>query len=174
MPQTTAKDPSTLSHAHELFCIALHAGMTKADAYREAYPKSRLWKAASASNKASNLANKPHIQARLAAMREPVMRAIQANSAGYGLLQAMDEAQRAMALAESSGQAGAMVAAIQLRAKLNGLITDKKEVTVTEMGGMTPSEKAALLEAARGQLSMLKLPEQAIDDVEPKGPSDIV
>jgi uncharacterized protein YoaH (UPF0181 family) len=160
-----------LSHANEVFCQCLARGYKQSDAYKEAYPKSRLWTAASAANKASALAKVAAIQARVAAIREPVIRDIQANTAGYGLQQAMEEAQRAMALAESSGQAGAMVAAVQLRAKLNALLIDRKEVQVSQMGSMTPTDKQVLLDAATAALDRIKqvkLIDNTVDDVDAK------
>lgn len=170
MSDDLAKTP--LKHAHEVFAQGLARGMTKADAFREAYPKSRLWQAGSASNKASALAKNPAIVARLAAIRAPIIRDIQVNSAGYGLIQAMKEAEDALEMARDTRQSGAMVAAVQLRAKLNALLIDRKEVMVTKMDGMSPSEKMALMQAAEEQLRTIKLgmaPAQPIDDVEVKG-----
>jgi hypothetical protein len=160
-----------LSHAHEVFAQCLARNMTKADAFREAYPKSRLWLASSAANKASALAKKPAIVARLAAIRAPIIRDIQANTAGYGLVQAMEEAQQAFALARDTEQAGAMVAAVQLRAKLNALLIDRKEVQVSQMGSMTPTDKQVLLDAATAALDRIKqvkLIDSTVDDVDAK------
>lgn len=162
---------TTLKHSHEVFAQCLARGMPKTDAYREAYPKSRLWTAASVANKSSVLSKNPAIVARLESIRAPIIRDIQANTAGYGLVQAMEEAQRALVLAETSGQAGAMVAAVQLRAKLNALLIERKEVSVTQMGDMTPTDKQALLDAARQALAekkALALQTGEVQDVVPK------
>ena len=173
MVATVTKAVRGLSHANEVFAQCLARGYKQSEAYREAYPKSRAWKDASAANKASALAKVAAIQARVADIRGPAIRDIQANAAGYGLKQAMEEAQRALALAESSGQAGAMVAAVQLRAKLNALLVDRKEVSVTQMGDMTPTDKQTLLDAANAALAKIKqvrLLDQSVDDVEAKDP----
>jgi len=169
MADNTAKKP--LKHSYEIFAQCLARGMTKTDAYKEAYPKSRLWTAASATNKASNLANNPAIVARLAELRVPILRQIEANTAGYGLLQAMNEAAEALEMARETRQAGSMVAAVQLRAKLNALLIERKEVSVTQMGDMTPTDKQSLLDAARQALAekkALALQTGEVQDVEPK------
>lgn len=162
-----------LKHSHEVFAQGLARGLTKADAFREAYPKSRLWQAGSASNKASALAKNPAIVARLAAIRAPIIRDIQTNTAGYGLVQAMKEAEEALEMARDTRQAGSMVAAVQLRAKLNALLIDRKEVSVTQMDGMTPMDKQFLLDQANQALAQRKAllaPDQGIEDVESKVP----
>ena len=168
---TVTKTINGLSHANEVFCQCLARGYTKTDAYREAYPKSKTWKDASAANKASALSKVAAIQARVAAIQAPAIQEIRQNSAGYGLKEAMDEAERALALAERSNQAGAMVAAVQLKAKLNALLVERREVSVTQMDGMTPSEKGFMLEQLQRALAERKsllAPDQGIEDVEPK------
>ena len=51
----------------------------------------------------------------------------------YGLMQAMGEAQEAFSVARGKDNAAAMVAAVALRAKLNGLLIECKEITLTEV-----------------------------------------
>ena len=151
-----------LNNADEIFAQCLVKGLTQADAYREAYPKSKKWKDTSLHPKASTLSKSDKIRARVAEIRAPVVETIQ-----YGLLDAMIEAKRAMDLAEDSGQAGAMVAAVQLRAKLNALLVERKEIAVTQMAGMTPLDKQFLLEAATRTLTARKAGD--VTDVEAKG-----
>lgn len=163
-----------LSHANEVFCQCLARGYTQSDAYKEAYPKSRLWVAASVTNKASVLAKVAAIKARVQAIHAPAIQEIRQNSAGYGLKEAMDEAERALALAERSNQAGAMVAAVQLKAKLNALLVERKEVSVTQMGNMTPTEKDFMLDQLQAALAERKRQQALsgpadVEDVEPKG-----
>lgn len=156
---------------HEQFAHCILKGMTQADAYRHVYPKSRSWKPASVDNKASVLARSPGIQARVARLREPVVQAVREQVA-YNLAHAMQEAERALELAERIGNPGAMVAAAQLRAKLNGLLVERKEVSVTQMGNMTPTDKQDLLDMAKAALEerkrQVQLSDQSIDDVIPK------
>jgi hypothetical protein len=83
----------------------------------------------------------------------------------------MEEAQQAFALARDTEQAGAMVAAVQLRAKLNALLIDRKEVQVSQMGSMTPTDKQVLLDAATAALDRIKqvkLIDSTVDDVDAK------
>jgi len=104
-------------------------------------------------------------------LREPVVQAVREQVA-YNLAHAMQEAERALELAERIGNPGAMVAAAQLRAKLNGLLVERKEVSVTQMGNMTPTDKQDLLDMAKAALEerkrQVQLSDQSIDDVIPK------
>lgn len=156
-----------LTDQQEMFVRALLAGKSQADAYMEAYPKSKRWVKATLYTKASMLSKKEHVLARLEALRAPVQRRLQ-----YGLETAMEEAMEAFLVSKENRQGGAMVAAAQLRAKLNGLITERKEIAVTQMAGMTPTEKEMLLVAAQEQLNQLKrqvqLVDKSVQDVELK------
>ncbi|MEO8544541.1 MAG: hypothetical protein ABI434_13210 [Burkholderiaceae bacterium] len=51
----------------------------------------------------------------------------------YDLEHAMAEAQEAFSVAKGKDNAGAMVQAITLRAKLNRLLIERNEVTITEV-----------------------------------------
>jgi hypothetical protein len=156
-----------LTDQQEIFARALFAGKKQIEAYHEAYPKSKEWNISSAYTKASILAKHAKVVERLEVLRKPVERRLQ-----YGLQTAMEEAMEAFEVSKANRQGGAMVAAAQLRAKLNGLITERKEIAVTQMAGMTPIEKEMLLVAAQAQLDTLKRQVQLIDssvaDIEPK------
>jgi hypothetical protein len=159
-----------LDEIRQQYADLLLKGMKQAEAYRIINPKCATWKQASIDNKASAMARHPAVLAKMQASREAVTKEVHKVMA-YGLIDAMAEAERALNLAERTGQSGSMVAAVQLRAKLNGLITEKKEVSVTQMGNMTPSDKMALLDAANAalaQLSQVKLIDNTVDDVEAK------
>lgn len=160
-----------LSHANEVFAQCLARGYTQTDAYKEAYPKSKNWKDASVTNKASALAKVAAIQARVQAIREPAVRAITANSAGYGLVEAMDEARQAFELAMSTEQVGAAVAAVQLRAKLNALLIERKEIKVSKFDDLEADDKQTLIETMRAEIARRKAlaaPDQGVTDVEAK------
>jgi hypothetical protein len=166
-------DKQSIAHDHprEVFCQKLVRGFSQADAYREAYPNSKNWQDASVHNKASALARSARVQARLAEIKAPIIKDLQVNVAGYGLKQAMDEAEQAMNLARDTRQPGAMVAAVQLRAKLNALLIDRKEVAVTKLDGFDPGEKLMMLDqlqTALAERKRLQPPDQPIDDVEAK------
>lgn len=162
--------PRNLTYQQEEFAQHIASGMSQAEAYRKAYPTCLKWPDKAVWSKASVLARHEGVVARIAEIRQPAVARVQ-EAIVYNVQVAMQEAGEALEMAKKTQQAGSMVAAIQLRAKLNGLITDKKEVAVTQMGDMTPTEKAVLLEAARNALQekrQLKLPDSDVQDVVPK------
>lgn len=160
------KNAHGLTAPQEVFAQALVRGASQSQAFREAYPTSASWKDASVWNKASALARLQEVQARCDALRAPVVERVQ-----YNLEVAMREAQDAFEVSKTNRQGGAMVAAAQLRAKLNGLLVERREVSVTQMGDMTPTDKQSLLDAARQALAekkALALQSGEVQDVEPK------
>ena len=121
-------------------------------------------------NKASALARHPAVVAKMQASREVVTKKVQ-EVMQYGITEAMDEAMQAFSMAIEVRAPAAMVAAAQLRAKLQGLLVDKKEIAVTQMASMTPTDKQLLLDAANQALAERKAllaPDQPITDIEPK------
>jgi hypothetical protein len=162
------KNAHGLTQPQETFAQALVRGASQSQAFREAYPTSAAWKDASVWNKASALARLPEVRARCEALRAPVAERVQ-----YNLEVAMREAHDAFEVSRTNRQGGAMVAAAQLRAKLNGLLVDRREISVTQMGDMTPSDKQTLLEAARAALEEKKrqvmLVDNSISDAVVKG-----
>lgn len=124
-----------LTPKQEAFCIAMASGMNPSDAYRSAYDTSKM-KPASVNKEAKKLLTEnPHITPRIEALRKPVIVAAQ-----YGLAEAMAEAADAMEVAREKGNGGAMVAAVTLRAKLSGLLIDKKEIRTGELDGLPHDE----------------------------------
>lgn len=112
-----------LTHQQEVFAQSIASGMNQSDAYRKAYPKSLKWKVDSIYCNAAQLVADTKVAQRIAELRKPVVEKLQ-----YGLEQAMKEAEEAFKVSKDKEQGGAMVAAVQLRAKLNGLLVDKKEI----------------------------------------------
>lgn len=161
----------SLTYQQEKFAVALAGGATQSDAYRQAYPTSLKWPDAVVWSKASEMARHRLVVERVKEIREPAAVRVQ-DEIVYTAKVAMSEAQRALELAERVNQPGAMVAAIQLRAKLNGLITEKKEVSVTAMSDMTPSEKGFLLEQAKELIEerrrLMRSGRDDVQDVDPK------
>ena len=96
--------------------------MNYSDAYRTAYPHCKKWMAKSVWEKGSTLAAKAQVQARIDEIRAPVI-----EKARYTLVEAMTEAEDARKLAMESKQASAAVSAVQLRAKLNGLLVEDRQ-----------------------------------------------
>jgi len=91
--------------------------------------------------KACELMKDGKVSARIAALRTPVVQRLQ-----YGLEQAMREAEEAFAVARAKENGGAMVAAVQLRARLNGLLVEKKEIRT---GPLDDASTEMLLEMRR-------------------------
>lgn len=88
-------------------------------------------------------ARSPRVAARIGELRN-VLAAKLAKRVAYGIEDAMKEAQAALELATDKGNAGAAVAAIQLRAKLMGLLVEKREVRSGPLDGMRPDELEAM------------------------------
>ena len=111
-----------LTEKQEKFCQAIVSGMSQSDAYRAAYACKNATDA-SVNQMASKLAANIKVISRVDILRAPVVQKLQ-----YGLEQAMLEAADAFAVSKAKEQGGAMVAAVQLRAKLNGLLIDRAEI----------------------------------------------
>ena len=120
-----------LTPKQEAFCQAIVSGLSQADAYRSAYD-AKAMKAAVVQNKASLLMKKGEIRVRIENLRKPVVEKLQ-----YDLSQAMTEAAEAFTMAKKKENGGAMVAAVQLRAKLNGLLTERVQVDATVKGSVS-------------------------------------
>jgi len=123
----------------EKFAQAIVSGLSQADAYRAAYNAGAM-KPATVQNKAHILMRNGEVRARVVALRAPVIAKVQ-----YGLLEAMNEAQEAFAVSKARDNGAAMVAAVMLRARLNGLLVDRKEITVTEVQRLTDDELDRLI-----------------------------
>lgn len=157
---------AVLSAQQEKFALAMARGLNQSDAYMEAYPASRKWPKETLYPAASKLANDSKVSTRIDALRAPVARKV-----GYTLETAMREAEKAYEAALEHKQVGAAVAAAQLRAKLQGLLIERKEIAVTKMDGMDANDKQTLIEAAKAEIERrrrLAGPEQEVTDVEPK------
>lgn len=110
------------------FCLAmLKPNYDQSMAYKEAFDCENMTDK-TVYEAASRLMNNSKIIARIAELRKPVVEKLQ-----YTLEKAMEEAEQAFNVAKVKENGGAMVAAVQLRAKLNGLIIDKKEVRTSPL-----------------------------------------
>lgn len=131
MEAAQAAEAMALTAKQEAFCQAIVSGMSQADAYRKAYDAGSM-KPAVVQNKASLLMAKGEVRVRVEELRRPVVEKVQ-----YGLEQAMIEAAEAMEIAREKMNGGAMVAAVQLRAKLNGLLVEKVKVDANVTGSVS-------------------------------------
>ena len=127
----------------EKFCQAIVSGSTQADSYRMAYD-ARNMKPETVQNKAYLLMRKDDIRTRIEELRKPVVEKLQ-----YDLEQAMSEAAEAFVVAKGKENGGAMVAAVQLRAKLNGLLIERREVRNGSLDDIPYEEKVESLKAVR-------------------------
>ena len=132
---------SDLSPKQEAFAQAVAAGMNQSDAYRAAYDASRM-KPSSINVNASKLMADAKVSQRVTSLRIPAVEAVR-----YGLKEAMDEAAEAMAFCRETRQSGAFVSAVQLRAKLCGLLIDKKEIRTSSLDKIPAEDLKALDDA---------------------------
>lgn len=65
----SAKNEHGLTPAQEAFARGVTAGLSQAEAYRQAYPKSRKWKAEAVHQSGSRLIALPHVSARVAVLQ---------------------------------------------------------------------------------------------------------
>ena len=160
-----------LTDKQEQFARGLFKGMNQVDAYLEAYPASKEWNKAGVYGKASLLAKHAKVQLRLTQLRAPVERAMQ-----YGVQEAMEEALQAFEVGLREGSSGGMVAAATLRAKLQGLLVEKREVKITSLDHFDPGDKTMMIEALTRELALRKvLPAPTeVDDVVSKADASSV
>ena len=151
-----------LTDKQEIFARGLFRGLSNTDAYKEAYPASLKWKPAGVHAKSSTLSRHVMVQLRLTQLRLPVERALQ-----YTVVEAMEEALEAFKVGRDTDNASGMVAAATLRAKLQGLLIEKREVKVTSLDHFDPGDKTMMIEALTRELALRKvLPAPAeVDDV---------
>lgn len=130
-----------LTGKQEAFCQAIVSGMSQADAYRKAYDAQNM-KAETIQKRASELMANGEVAGRVLSLRAPVIAELH-----YDLKAAMEEAAQAFEVAKGKENGGAMVAAVALRAKLNGLLVDRSEVRTGPLDGIDHDELKKLHEA---------------------------
>lgn len=160
-----------LTAQQEQYAQNLAAGMAQADAYRKAYPKSVEWKETTLWSEASRSAKNPLVAARVQEIREPAVARVQ-ETIVYTTEVAMREALEALEMAKKTQQPGSMVAAVQLRAKLKGLLIERKEMgQVGEFAAMDAMRKVDAMEAIQLELdrrARLANGSSEVQDVTPK------
>lgn len=113
----------------EKFCRLIVEGLGQSDAYRQAGYKTDSMKPATLHRKAKAMMDKSKIAARLAELREPIVK--RHNVTVDSLMVELEEARKA-ALGAETPQSSAAVAATMGKAKLCGL--DKQLIDVTSLG----------------------------------------
>jgi len=128
----------------EKFCQFVISGLNQSDAYRAAYSCGKM-KDKTINNRAYELMKNGDVAGRISELRSPVVKKLQ-----YTLEKAMEEAEDALKVSREKEQGGAMVAAVTLRAKLNGLLVDRKEIRTGPLDDLNFSELSTLESKLRG------------------------
>lgn len=136
------------SPAQELFAQAAASGITLAEAYRRAFPKSRAWKESALWPKCSRLAALPHVAKRI---RE--LQAAGARSAVFTLADHLQNLEKISRAALKAQDFNAAARAEEARGKASGFYIQKTEVTgkgggpieTKQTRDLTPEELAAEL-----------------------------
>lgn len=123
-----------LTAKQDKFAQGIAKGLSQREAYRAAFdcPTSSD---KTIDQNASKLAQREDIQARVEQIRRPVVAKVR-----YELEQAMVECDEAIALAKQEGQPGAMVSAVQLKAKLNGLLVEDRKNRRTPLDDLSDDQ----------------------------------
>lgn len=127
-----------LSDKRERFCLLLVSGKTLIESYRQSRP-SGIMNDQTAANRAKDLLKRPEILKRIAELRLPAVLAVR-KAYQYTLDMALRECDEAYALALALGQPSVMVGAVTVKAKIAGLVIDKKEVTHGVLDDLTTKE----------------------------------
>jgi hypothetical protein len=131
-------DPATgLTPQQEAFAQALASGADQSGAYRTAFRRSRGWRPKSVWEHASRLAANGKVQARVDALGA-IARAEAERSLKFGLPEAFAMADEAFECGRQFEQAGAMVAAAHLKAKIAGLVVNTHEIRKNPIDGLSP------------------------------------
>lgn len=154
-----------LTDPQEKFCHEIVKGKSQFEAYQIAYPAALKYKRAVTDSKASSLYALVKVKERIEALRAPIIR-----KTTYEAIDAHNEAGEVLERAMAANQFGPAVAAVQLRAKLHGLITEKREVKVTKMDDFSPTEQLDMIAAMSAELARRKALSGPSDvqDVDPK------
>lgn len=151
-----------LSGKRERFCLLLVSGKKASEAYKQSRPGCEMTDH-TASVRAFELLKHPEILKRIAELRLPAVQQVR-KAYKYSLEMALRECDEAYALAMALGQPSVMVGAVTVKAKIAGLVIDKKEVTHGVLDDLTTKEllriRATLKEKAppvrNGALEMIE------------------
>jgi hypothetical protein len=144
-----------LTAKQEKFAQGIVAGLSQADAYRQAYDAGRM-KPESVQQLASRVMGRVEVRSRVEALRVKVVAKVQAKAV-YGIEQAMIEADEAIALCKAKQNGGAMVSAVTLKSKLNGLLVER-HANVQDPWSEVP---AGDIESAKVMLAALRKAKEA-------------
>ena len=124
---------------HERFAQELACGSSATSAYAAAGYEGR-----GGGQSANKLLKNPQVAARVAQLKEEIAAAVVQRSV-YDREAAMQEADIAFKLALERNNPGAAVAAVTLKAKLNGLLIERQEIKQSPLDGMSSADLAAFV-----------------------------
>lgn len=113
-----------LTPKKEAFAQAIVSGMNQSDAYRSAFNVGVNTKPETVNQSASRVMADPNVYARIALLREPVVRAAQITLESH-----LDDLMKLRNMAAKEKQYGAAISAEVARGKASGIITDKLAIT---------------------------------------------
>lgn len=133
------------------FCQDYAKSGDKLQAYRDNYNTANMLEKSVGSSSSEMLRN-PKIITYLAKLRGAVEEKVLSTLVKadlYDRKQAANDVDRAIALAEDRKNPGAMIAGVQLKAKLYGLIIDKAEVKATVIDDLSDNDALAVMAALK-------------------------
>jgi hypothetical protein len=133
--------PALINRRREIFAMSVASGVSLLEsALAAGYAPSR------AQITGSELGRNSQVAVRITELREAIAKAITRHTS-YGLLEAMVEANEALELARKNGQPGQMIAAISLKARLCGLLIERRQIDYRDVGELTDGELESLIES---------------------------
>ena len=133
-----------LNPQRERFAQEVACGKSQSDAYREAYAKSRKWKAETVQQAASRLMADSKVYARVEELRRPILEKV-----GLTLEDHLTKLADLRDKAEKEGKFAAAIAAETNRGKAAGLYKDRLEVPTTSYVQTVPESEDVEAWAAR-------------------------
>jgi phage terminase small subunit len=134
--------PALTNRRRELFAQSVVSGSSlKESAIAAGYAPSR------AEQTGSELRKNREIAVRIGEIRAVITESI-TRFMTYGLAQAMAETNEALELARTNGQPGQMIAAITLKARLCGLLIERKQIDYRNIDELSDGELENLIESA--------------------------
>lgn len=141
------KDSVTgLTPREEAFAQGVAKGLDQAEAFRVTHPHARRWKPESVWVKASQMAARDKVQTRVRQLQS-MLRAEAENKLRFGIAEAFEMADEAFECGKKFEQAGAMVSAATLKAKIAGLIVHKQERIPGLLDGLSDEDVRAIRDA---------------------------
>jgi phage terminase small subunit len=131
--------PALTNRRREIFAMSVASGVTLLEsALAAGYAPSR------AQITGSELGRNSKVSVRITELREAIAKAITRHTS-YSLLQAMFEANEALELARKNSQPGQMIAATTLKARLCGLLIERRQIDYRDMTELSDAELESLI-----------------------------